>query len=229
MACRYAIYFAPRPQMALAAFGAATLGYDADSGRQVPFLAGLETTSPGWSSLVAEPARYGFHATLKAPFELGPDASESNLLARAEEIARTATPCPLGRLRPVPLTRFVALMPIDEPACLPRLESHIVKGFEPLRAPLAAADRTRRLGTPLTDRQIRYLDTWGYPYVLEEFRFHMTLAGPVPQSQIVDISERLAALYEPYDEQVRIDEIAVFRQLSRDARFQVMARFALGS
>jgi hypothetical protein len=229
MASRYAIYFAPRPQAPLAAFGAATLGYDADQRREVPFLAGLETASVGWALLVAEPSKYGFHATLKAPFELRAEASEATLLSRAEDIARTAAPCSLGRLRVAPLTRFVALMPIAVPECLQRLESHIVKGFEPLRAPLAAADRARRLKTPLTDQQIRYLDGWGYPYVLEEFRFHMTLAGPVPQAQIVEVAERLALLYEPYDEVVRLDEITVFRQTSRDARFHVMERFGLGA
>jgi hypothetical protein len=26
-------------------------------------------------------------------------------------------------------------------------------------------------------RQRNYLDRWGYPYVMEEFRFHMTLTG----------------------------------------------------
>lgn len=229
MAHRYAIYYAPRPQASLAAFGAATLGYDADQRREVPFLAGLESAMPNWASLVAEPSKYGFHATLKAPFELRAEASEATLLSRAEEVARTASPCSLGHLRVVPLTRFVALMPIAVPECLQRLESHIVKGFEPLRAPLSAADRARRLETPLTDRQLRYLDGWGYPYVLDEFRFHMTLAGPVPQAQIVEVAERLAPLYEPYDEAVRLDEITVFRQTSRDARFHVMARFALGA
>lgn len=229
MAHRYAIYYAPRPQTSLAAFGAATLGYDADQRREVPFLAGLESAIANWRSLVAEPARYGFHATLKAPFELTAGASEATLLAHAEELARTAAPCPLGRLRVTPLTRFVALMPTAVSQCLQRLESHIVKGFEPLRAPLSAADRARRLETPLTDRQIRYLDGWGYPFVLEEFRFHMTLAGPVPQAQIVEVAERLTPLYEPYDETVRIDEIALFRQTSRDTRFHVMARFALGA
>lgn len=229
MACRYAIYFAPRPHSALAAFGAAAVGYDADARCEVAFHAGLLSSSPDWMSLVAEPARYGFHATLKAPFELRPEANEVTLLARAEQVARAAAPCALGRLRTAPLTRFVALTPIDCPPCVQQLERHIVKGFELLRAPLSPADRARRLAAPLTDRQVRYLDAWGYPYVLDEFRFHMTLAGPVPPERIAQVAEQLAVLYETYDEPVRIDEIAVFRQMSRDGRFHVMARFALSA
>ena len=71
---RYAIYFAPRPRRALARFGAAWLGWDAEAGadRDGPELAGLPRPR---AEIVATPRRYGFHATLKAPFRLARGAT----------------------------------------------------------------------------------------------------------------------------------------------------------
>ena len=31
----------------------------------------------------------------------------------------------------------------------------------------------------VTERQASNLDRWGYPYVFDDFRFHMTLTGPL--------------------------------------------------
>ena len=67
---RHAIYFAPPAGSPLAEFGADWLGWDPATGRgRDGFdLPGLPRRR---AELVATPARYGFHATLKAPFRLG--------------------------------------------------------------------------------------------------------------------------------------------------------------
>ena len=52
-----------------------------------------------------------------------------------------------------------------------------MKAFNAYRAPLSAADRERRIKAKLSPRQIELMDQWGYPYVLDEYRFHMTLTG----------------------------------------------------
>ena len=67
---RYALYYAPPPGTALAAFGARWLGRDPD-GAEAPASPELARVTPGeWRRAVALPRRYGFHATLKAPFSL---------------------------------------------------------------------------------------------------------------------------------------------------------------
>ena len=67
---RYAIYFAPHSGSLLARFGASLLGYDPATGAEVDapdHPAFHDPLSLGWT---AAPRRYGFHATLKAPFHL---------------------------------------------------------------------------------------------------------------------------------------------------------------
>src|SRR6202000_780688 len=46
-----------------------------------------------------------------------------------------------------------------------------------LRARPSPDDLGRRLAAPLTERQRALLVEWGYPYVFDEFRFHMTLSN----------------------------------------------------
>jgi hypothetical protein len=122
---------------------------------------------------------------------------------------------------------LVPAAPSQEPQ---KLAAEVVTSLDHLRAPLAAADRARRLKAPLTSRQIRHLDRYGYPYVLEDFRFHMTLTGPIGEAglrgRIRDGLARMLAHRVPA-EPVAIDALTVFRQEQRDARFRIIARFAL--
>ena len=89
---RYVLYFAPRPETALAQFGARWLGWDIDRGQaiDVPETAGLPTTLH--DAVTAEPRHYGFHATLKAPFRLAEGATESDLIGVAESFAKGRAP-----------------------------------------------------------------------------------------------------------------------------------------
>ena len=68
---RYAIYYAPAPGSGLDRFGAALLGYDAFTGKDLPFPEDILQAAPDWRGLTGDPRKYGFHATLKAPLSLG--------------------------------------------------------------------------------------------------------------------------------------------------------------
>jgi hypothetical protein len=117
--------------------------------------------------------RYGFHATLKAPMRLG--RSRHELEATLERFAATHAPVPLEHFDVRLLDGFLALTTEPQPKRLTDFAAEVVVAFDPFRAPLDAAERGRRLQAPLAPRQIELLDRYGYPYVLEEFRFHMTL------------------------------------------------------
>jgi hypothetical protein len=91
--------------------------------------------------------------------------------------AETAAPAVMDGLEVSLLGAFCALTPAGGDAAVNALASDIVRHFEPFRAPPGEAARARRLRSPLTDRQRTYLDRFGYPYVHEEFRFHVTLTG----------------------------------------------------
>ena len=227
---RYALYFAPDPEVPLWQFGSAVIGYDAATGSLLACPSSLEVPHDAWSALTEEPRRYGFHATLKAPFELAANIDEARLLAEVERHAAGLAPVTLSGLEIAALGRFIALVPRQPSAELQALADRIATGLDYVRAPLGEADRARRLRSPLTPRQIEYLDRYGYPYVREEFRFHMTLTGPIAEpAELRRMTERLRSAYlaaVPAGSTV-IDQVAVFRQDGRDARFRIIGRFPL--
>ena len=219
---RYAIYFLPSTATALWRFGASVLGYDAYTRGGVAHpdhaLFG-GTSSPAW---VAEPQRYGFHATLKAPFELADGKTEAELRTLAHTLAVERKGFVVPGLRVAAISRFVALVPAGPCPELADLANTCVRHFESLRAPLGEADRRRRLAADLSPRQAAYLETWGYPYVMEEFRFHMTLAGPLARDELAVVQSALAGLWAPVAGPMPVDAIALVAQPVREARFAVL-------
>ena len=225
---RYAIFYTPRPDSALWRFGSRVLGYDAADPSTVPPPFADFDPARG-AGVFSEPSRYGFHATLKAPFELAAGQSEMALLDAAAAFAARTRAVPMGRLRIALLDRFVALMPANAPPEVNDIAGECVRAFEPFRAPLSEADRERRLKGALTEAEIAYLDRWGYPYVFERFLFHMTLAGPLPVDFMGPLHQTLSELYDPIDRDIVLDGIAVFRQPARTERAAVLRRFALAN
>jgi len=227
MTARYAIYFTLPSDTALGRFGAGMLGYDCANGADAPQPV-IEGIAPdALRSLTAEPRRYGFHATLTAPFRLG-EKSEAELLAAAATFAQTRPPAPLGKLAVTRLGAFIALCPAEKQPAIAELESACVHAFHSFRAPMTAAERERRLKSALTPRQIELMDRWGYPYVLDQYRLHMTLTGPIASEQREEIFQRLASTYAPLaDKTYEIDAISVLRQDDAGARFRVLERLPL--
>jgi putative phosphonate metabolism protein len=225
---RYAVYFAPAAGSALHRFGAAVIGYDADTGRDLAQLAPAGVAD--WPAATAEPRRYGFHATLKAPFRLAAGLDAPDLVAAVAAFAAERAPVRLAGLAVAAIGPFCALTPLGDVTALQRLASDVVLAFEPFRAALTEADRARRLQSPLTPRQIGYLDTFGYPYVHEDFRFHMTLTGPLHVDLRDRVRDGLATLHAEAVPAgpVVVDQLAVFRQATPAERFRIVFRAALG-
>jgi putative phosphonate metabolism protein len=222
---RYAIYFVPAADTALYRFGAAALGYDCFAGADVPTFDALPVDADTWRELTGEPRRYGFHATLKAPFALAAERDEAELIAALERFAHaidaSATIGPEVRL----LQRFVAIVPATENAAVCALAASCVAHFDGFRAPLTEAERGRRLAARLTERQIGYVEHWGYPYVLDEFRFHMTLTGALDPDRRQAILSYLQDSFSRVcgERPIPIDRLALLRQDGPDARFVVIA------
>lgn len=180
---RYAIYFTPPQGSPLAHAGAAWLGRDALSGSwdMMPEIIGLSTERQ--LALTESPRRYGFHATLKAPFALKPQLSENDILAAADRFAASQPPAPLSNgLKITNLAGFLSIVQAGDDIGLNAMAAACVRHFEPLRAPLTAADIARRREQPLTGNQDALLLKWGYPYVFDEFGFHMTLSQRIEDS-----------------------------------------------
>jgi len=208
---RYAIYFVPAPDMELHRFGAAVLGYDAYAGRDAPFIA-----QPGasWPEKVREPRAYGFHATLKPPFRLAAGRDPCELNAELDAFAKSQEPIDVGLLDVRALAAFIALVPATPCPALDQLAGACVRHFDRFRAPMDGQERARRLAAPLTERQLNNLDRWGYPYLLDDFRFHMTLTGPLPDDERAQALQWLTAAFasRPAARHLVLDRLVVAHQ-----------------
>ncbi len=226
---RYAIYYAPPPGSALSQRAAAWHGRDAFTGQRIhrpplPRLVGLNL-----DALTRDPRGYGFHATLKAPFELAEGVQEEELLEAAAAFAaqREAFEAPIA---PAYLGRFLAFSLAASSPEIDALHRACVTEFDRFRAPLSDFDLQRRRKAGLSPEQDARLLAWGYPHVFEDFRFHMTLSGSIRDRRVGD---RVLAELKDYFAEVpgrhRFDGVSVFKQEGRAAPFRVLSRFEFRS
>lgn len=223
---RFAVYHLPAG--ALGAWGAEWLGWDARHGLALPVpqgIAGLDI-----AALIATPRRYGFHATLKAPFRLAEGASIDDLVRRLEQIAAGHAPIDLK----LGMSRdwgFLALRPVAPPPELATLESALVRDLDPFRAPLTAAEIARRRPPHLPKTAQSHLRRWGYPFVLDLFHYHLTLtgplAGPVAGRDLDRISDVLARDLQPLISQpIPLDAVTLVGETA-EGLFHRVADFPL--
>lgn len=184
---RYAIYYAPEAGSAWHDFGSRWLGRDERTGEAVPFP--MEAAADH-HALTEEPRRYGWHATLKAPFRLACPPRE--LFDRVGAIARRTRPLALGTLVPVYMDGFVALVPARDHHAVEALAAVCVTELDRCRAPLSAQELARRQPDRLDARGQELLALYGYPHVLERFRFHMTLSGRLDTARAGELVARIA-------------------------------------
>ncbi|MGZ5842080.1 MAG: DUF1045 domain-containing protein, partial [Xanthobacteraceae bacterium] len=132
-----------------------------------------------WDCLTAEPRRYGFHATLKAPFNLSPWCQEAQPVSALHRFAGRGHAIPA--LTPaVRMHRgFAAIVPAAASPAIDELAAKCTTIFDAFRVPMTAQERARRVAAGLNQSQIANLDRWGYPYLFADFRFHMTLTSRV--------------------------------------------------
>jgi len=223
MFTRYAIYYTPEPDSPLAAFGASWLGWDSAAGQSVdhPVVAGIDV-----DAVTETPRKYGFHGTIKPPFHMQDgrdlDALEQSLRA----LCASAAPVTLEGLELARLGRFLALVPRGSATALGSLAARVVQDLDPFRAPPSEAELTKRRGAGLNPDQDAHLVRWGYPYVLDQFRFHMTLSGRLDkataQATEKELGTRLAQLtLSPYT----ISGLTLLGE-DRSGRFHQISRHA---
>ncbi len=225
---RYAIYYAPPAASSLARFAASWLGWDPASGESVPHPDAPPLSADDVARVTAFPRRYGFHGTLKAPFRLAEGSGYDDLAAAVEDFAATQPPVTMPGLALSRLGRFIALTAQGDASSLNRLAERVAVDLDPLRAPLNDAELAKRRKSGLTDRQDTYLQRWGYPYVLDEFRFHLTLTGPLPAEDAERAEAALRPLVSRFEpEPFVINEICLFADPGDGSSFRIVARFPL--
>ncbi|MEM6372835.1 MAG: DUF1045 domain-containing protein [Pseudomonadota bacterium] len=225
MFTRFAVYYTPAPGSPLAVFGAHWLGWDSAQGvtRPHPPVDGLRV-----AEVTATPRKYGFHGTIKPPFRLAEGTTAQGLSDAIEALCADAGPVTLEGLELARLGRFLALVPAGDAIPLADLAARAVRELDAFRAPPDAAELEKRRAKRLNAAQEAHLRAWGYPYVLDQFRFHLTLTGPLD-------AETGAAAHEALATQIAdlslapfaVDALTLLGE-GEDGRFQQIHRFALG-
>lgn len=187
---RCAITFVPPADDPLTVAAARWLRRDHYSGAKLSEpIEGL--TEADHAFLTALPRRYGFHATLKAPFRLADGRSVHELERRLAGFCERLVPIRLPTKIALVDTVFAFVPEAPEPE-LDMLAARVVTEFEAFRSPLSEIDIARRDVSRLTGRQLANLMNWGFPFVFDQFRFHMTLTGPIDHLERDHVMEVLA-------------------------------------
>ncbi len=192
---RYAVYFA-LDAGPLATFGASWLGYDMDTGAFVahPDVDGLPRPI---SEITQTPRKYGLHGTIKPPFRLAEGTSLDDLNAALDTLCAEQPMIMLDGLRLARIGPFLALVVDGDQTALSTMAFSMVKGLDRFRAPATPAELERRRTANLTERQDKRLLEWGYPYVGDEFKFHITLTGKLDRTELARVHDALVPVIDP--------------------------------
>ena len=213
-ACRYAVYFAPLPDSLWWQAGSAWLGRCAASQALLPqpVIAGISGTE--LLALTAAPRRYGWHATLKAPFVLRNGATVQTLREALQSLAQSLAGFDMPPLQATCLDDFLALVPQGNCDALHAVAQACVVQLNHLAAPLSPAELQRRRKANLSPAQDALLVQWGYPYVMEHFRFHCSLTGSLRgvKAQQVDALQEAAQEWFGALPRCRFNSLALFAE-----------------
>ncbi|MBD8882143.1 DUF1045 domain-containing protein [Rhodanobacter sp. 7MK24] len=213
---RYAVYFCPPAGSGLDALGREWL-----SARHIAGIA-----PERWRTLTANVRRYGWHATLCAPFALAEAAGYDELRREVADIARHASVIELA-MQLDHLAGFLALRPHDDEQDVHTLADQCVRRLNPLRAPNSEATWQRR-APHLDAAELALFRQYGYPYVLDRYRFHMTVSAPASETE----TQAMRAWFAPRlaDRPVaRIDALTLCQEKAPDQPFEPLERIPLGT
>lgn len=219
---RYAIYYTPPRPDPLTRLATSWLGRCAFTGEVFAPVATGRLSAAEVAYQTAAARRYGFHATLVAPFVLAEDQTEQGLRSALAAFCDAQEAFCVPRLKVGRIDGFFALAPETPSAWLDRLARDVVLAFDRFRAPLSEAERARRGGAHLTPPQLRNLLRWGDPYVFEDFRFHMTLTGRVDEAEATRVHRAIEEHFGPIlDEPLEVGWLALFLEPEPGAPFVV--------
>lgn len=222
---RFAIYYAPERGQ-LSRFTSEWLGWCPLAGMAKPHPEVLGLPMPV-EEITATPRKYGFHGTIKPPFRLIEGTSREALEDAVAALAARIAPVRMDGLQLSQIGGFLALTPEGNTCELTALAAAVVEGLDSFRAPAPEAELERRRTAGLSKRQEALLLRWGYPYVMEEFRFHLTLTGKLSEED----ARRTAAALDPVltpllPRPFEVKDLCLFGEAA-DGMFHQIHRYAL--
>ncbi|MEW2919249.1 DUF1045 domain-containing protein [Ruegeria sp. ANG10] len=221
---RYAIYFAPPAAADWTQFATSWLGWDLEAARAC---AHPRVDRVDVAAVTEAPRKYGLHATMKPPFRLRDEQTVEALSEACAQLAATQSPVTLDGLEIARLGRFLALRPLGDDTSLNALGAACVRDLDRFRAPALQAELDRRRANGLSAEQDANLLKWGYPYVMESFRFHITLSGKLDKPTLATVQNALQAQLAPLlPTPFQISDLALMGEAA-DGRFELIHRYAL--
>jgi hypothetical protein len=225
---RYAIYYTPQPGTPLAAFGRSWFGRANDGATLEAFsdtgLTGASTVKP----LTAVPRYSGLHAVFKAPFGLRDGMGMEALKARLISFASRRKQVPTGPLTLARAGCYLVLRPIKPTPALDWLAAQCVAAFDGFAAPHAGG--APQQGVKLNDHQRLLLKSFGDPHVLSEYRFHITLTGPLDPTHLERVSQALWPMLEDIcTTGVTVDGLSLFGEPNGGRAPRLIGRYRLGA
>lgn len=205
----------------MADFGASWLGWDVVHGQLT-----RQPDLPDLRDITMTPRKYGFHGTLKPPFRLKDGRNVAELDKAVAELAASLAPAICDGLALTSLGRFLALTPQGDTETLQRVAAACVSALDGFRAAASDAELARRRASGLTARQDALLVQWGYPYVMEEFRFHLTLSGQLPEPEITTWSGTVQKFLPKLPAPFILDQIALCGE-REDGHFEMLHCYTL--
>jgi hypothetical protein len=228
---RVAVYAAPAPGSAWWERGSQWLGRCAFRQCSLPQPAIDGMAAGVQSTLTAEPRRYGWHATFKAPWRMSSGVSVQSLRAALASICADHRAFDVAGLQVARLGGFLALCPAQAPAALGPLAEDCVRRLQALAAPLSEQELARRRRKPLTAEEDALMLTWGYPWVLHKFRFHFSLTGPLKDAPIETVEQIRQAAVTHFAglPPLRLAHLSLFIEPAQGDDFVLVEQMALVS
>ena len=227
---RYGIYFSPRPDAPLHSLGSRWLGRDAATGESLDPHLPDDIGHDEWLRVTESPRRYGFHATLKPPFRLAEDSTFEDLQAAVRDFASRHASFAAPPLGVATLGHFLALTLSEPSPMFASLAADSVGEFDRFRAPASEQELAQRLRGSLSSREREHVLQWGYPYVFDTWKFHISLTCGLPQPSLPPLERYLRHRFAPVLEQpLLVDSVCIFHEPYPGAPFRLVERAHLRS
>ena len=223
---RYALYYLPPEGSDWTAAATSWLGWDIAVGETVAHPDFPDLPLPV-EEITRTPRKYGLHATIKPPFFLADGCDATALAIACQSLCDRLGPVVLDGLDIARLGRFLALRPRGDETALNDLAAACVMELDPFRAPASEAELAKRRASGLTPAQDALLMRWGYPYVMDQFRFHITLSGRLKPDHVEMVRNQLSRYLAPsLPAPFRISEMALVGE-AEDGQFHLIHRYTL--
>lgn len=223
---RYALYVLPEAGT-LADWTAAWLGWDVQRGATVPH-PDIPDLPIAIEEITATPRRYGFHATIKPPFYLSEGTDPDGLDAAVSRLCSRLAPVTLEALQLNRISGFLALTPSGDVSALNAFAASTVRELDDFRAPPDANEIARRRAHNLSPAQEANLAAWGYPYVMDQFDFHMTLTSRLSEENGTAVLSALRPILAPLVPKPFLIETLCLAGQDAEGMFHLLHRYNLG-